>query len=75
MVKPALKDDFNGSRPVISALKADRTGVSVDVCHLQGLFGYSFGGIILSSLGCFHRLRNILICVVVFCGVLYQKLY
>ena len=52
----------------------DRTGASVDVLPLQGLFGYGFGGMMLSSLGCFHRLHNILICVVVFCGVLYQKI-
>ena len=44
-------------------------------CHLQGLFGCGFGGMMISCLRCFHRLRNILICVVVFCGVLYQKLY
>ena len=27
----------------------------------------------ISSLGCFHRLRNILICVIALCGVLYRK--
>ena len=44
-------------------------------CHFQGWLVYGFGGIMLSSLGCFHRPRNILMCVVVLCGVLYHKVY
>ena len=54
----------------------DRTGASLDVLpFIRTLHGYGFGGMMIYGLGCFHGLRNILICVVDFCGVLYQTLY